>query len=618
MKPIDVSTKRLKPLFRVGGLLLGMTCLSLASAAPIQVAPEILTSQSMAASDAWDYRLDGTGHLWLAYYDQNRLLRLRDPDGKERLLVPEGRGQAPSGLAMASLETGVGLLWRDKLPAKGLFLLDTEQPTLQPLELGGETEPLARFCASTTKDNLLHLLWYGEKSSVSTGEQHNLYYRNWNRSSQAFSPIELLMPGIYPVMSTDDSGGVMVYSWTGTDKAMRIDARYRPADPDVDAEKGSFGDAVTVASVPEITPIFKSFRSGSRWFVIWLAQYGEDRRDFLLEGAHSDDKGLTWKRFSFEDLRGIDIGSLDIAAEEAGHLILALSGRTRQDDANTKEDVYMITSSDRGDTWSTAQRVRNKIGQDQENTDTQSTALSGFNARNPSVAFGQTPGQVLLAWEDWRDIRARLYASLSNDYGQTWTLSNVPLPHEPGKNLRLRYEPSAIYATGERFHLIAEQLLDDSFEAKQLIRIDFTADELADYAKFAQSTQELEAKTRQEILRKRVEGYWQAMLAADYAKTYEYLDPFFRARVTLQNYLTKMGKIKYTQAQVDDAPIDGARSVVTSKIKASVPPFKVPSTGEIISQPDREVAVKSTWLWLDGDWYREFSYEGQDIGFTRY
>ncbi len=598
------------------GSLLGANGLYADDNPSFQLSREPLTASTMVAQGSWDYRVDGAGRLWLAYYDENRLLRLRDPDGEERLLAPAERAQAPSGLALAALETGVGLLWRDKLPTKGLFLLDTTRPEMQPLEVGGDTEPLARFSAEAGADGLLHLLWYGEKRGEPTGEQHNLYYRQFNRRTNALSPIELVMAGIYPLMSTDDSGNLMVYSWLTQEGKQQIVARYRPANASADTTAEGFGDAVAIAETPAITPIFDAFRSGSRWFVLWLSQYGSDKRDFLLEGAHSNDDGKTWKHFAFEDLRGIDIASLQVASDAEGHILLVFTGRSRKDDAKTKQDIYLIRSDDRGDTWSTAKRLRHQDGQPSEG---QTEGLSAFHARNPSVAFGQVPGEVLVVWEDWRDIRSGLYASLSKDYGQTWTLSNIPLSHPAVTNLGLRYEPSSLSAANGGFKIIGEQLTDDSLKTKKLVQLQITADALARYAESLRSIKGPDAEAREATVRKRAEGFWQAMLAKDYTKTYDYQDPFFRARMPLQFYLSElMGKIEYSHAEVEGIRLDGPRAEVKTKIRASVPAFRVPSTGETISQPEREATVISTWLWLDGDWYREFRIESRDIVFTRY
>jgi hypothetical protein len=52
-------------------------------------------------------------------------------------------------------------------------------------------------------------------------------------------------------------------------------------------------------------------------------------------------------------------------------------------------------------------------------------------------------------------------------------------------------------------------------------------------------------------------------------------------------------------------------------VKASVIPFRA-KTGEMITRPEQEVKVDETWLWLDGNWYREYYSEANDLKFTRY
>jgi hypothetical protein len=561
----------------------------------------------METGSDWQYVHKNDDLRWLAYYDRDRLLRLRSPDGQERLLVPDDRAQAPSGLALSATEKGTLALWRDKHPDKGLYVLDTDQlapdaTSIKPLEIGADTEPLARFVAESDTKGLTHLLWYGEKADQPTGSIHNLYYRNLNRSSQELSPIELVMAGIYPVMASDPQGNLVVFSWQGDVDGRRIVSRFRPAG-------GEFAETVTVADdVSEITPIFEAFRSGSRWFAIWLSQRGFDKRDFHLEGAHSDDNGKTWTYFNFADLRGHDIASLNIATDEKGHILLAVSGRDRSEHDQDKQAVYVIHSTDRGETWSKA--VRPRTG------DNEILALS--HARNPSVAFGQKPGQVLLVWEDWRDIRSGLYASLSNDYGATWTLTDVPLPREPGDNLGLRYEPNAVYAAGDGYRVIAERYTDDTLKGKQLVELALDESSLKSFAESARTERERLAKTGEAALRERVEGYWKAMQADDYNTTYTYLDPFFKAATPLNIYLSNMGKIKYSEAKIDAITIKGPIAEVVTTIRAHVPEFKAPMTGEVIKQPERVVPVKNRWLWIDGEWVSEFRIESQDIVFTRY
>ncbi|EGV33987.1 hypothetical protein ThidrDRAFT_0142 [Thiorhodococcus drewsii AZ1] len=601
---------------RVGASVLALASFGVGIALAADVIPDPsvsgirLSSQPMDINGSWDYALDNEGRLWLAYYDQAQLLHLIDPSRQERLLASEGRGKAPSGLDLVSLRRGVGVLWRDKLPSKELYLLDLDaaHENQVPLGVGGDTEPLARFVASEDKAGRLHLLWYGEKKLDESSELHNLYYRQLDSKTQELSPIEWVTPGIYPLLSVGDSGD-MVYSWMKTALGNQIVSRFRP-------ENGTFAEAVPVATVPEISPVFEAFRSGSRWFTVWLAQYGADKRDFRLEGAHSDDDGKTWTRFEISGLAGRDIGSLQIVSDEAGHILMAATGRKRLPGVETKQDVFLVRSFDRGDTWETMSEIRG--GTTLGKTVPAKMDLSQFSARNPVVAFGEKPGEVLFVWEDWRDIRGKLYASLSNDYGRTWALSNVPLTADDGKSYGLRFEPNALFFSEGKFHVIAERAVDDTFTQKELVELSVTAEDLTRLAKAGQSRTSLDTKDNQDALREREKGFWKAMEDKDFEATYAYLDPFFRARVPLQRYLSMMGKIKYDASEVESVSIDGSRAEVVAKIKASIPAFKAPTTGETLSQPEREASVKSHWLWVDGNWYREFLVESRGIVFSRY
>ncbi len=562
-----------------------------------------LTGAWMEGAGNWDYALDGSGQLWLAYYDRDRLLRLRTPQRQERLLVPDNRAQSPSGIALAPTARGVIALWRDKHPDKGLYLLDSERMApdrpINPIEIGGDTEPLARFVARVDQDDRVHLLWYGEKAGQPTGSIHNLYYRLFDRKTGELSPIELVAAGIYPVMAVDQGGNLVVVSWQGDVQGRRIVARARPAG-------GQFAEPVVIADdVSEITPVFEAFHVNDRWLVFWVSQYGLDRRGFRLEGAYSDDLGKSWQRLDFPALHGYDIANLNLADDGQGHLVLAITARQRTQPNEQKQDVYVIRSSDRGTSWSEPTRLRS--------SDPETLAL--FRARYPVVAFGRRPGQVLVVWEDWRTIRSSLYASLSNDYGATWQPSEVPVPREPGTNLGLRYAPNALYATDQGFHLIAEHYPDDQLKEQRLVALAFDETNLKQWAEAARHQQ---VKADEGSLRKRVESYWQAMQQGDYKTTYEHLDSFFRSLTPLDVYLSKMGKIKYTQAKIEGVQIKGPIAEVRLQVQASIPPFKAQTTGETIKRDERRIQILERWLWIDGDWFKEFRIESQDIAFTRY
>jgi hypothetical protein len=164
-----------------------------------------LNASVMDATSAWDYRRDGDGNLWLGYYDVTRTLWIRAPDGKETAMVPEGRNQSPSGLALAPLQRGAAVLWRDKHPTKGLFITTTEQLVAEPLEVAGVTEPLTRFLARRSGERV-HVLWYGEQELDGAKSKYNVFYRELDLANNVLTPIERVLPGIYPAMAVTLAG----------------------------------------------------------------------------------------------------------------------------------------------------------------------------------------------------------------------------------------------------------------------------------------------------------------------------------------------------------------------------------------------------------------------------
>lgn len=253
-----------------------------------------------------------------------------------------------------------------------------------------------------------------------------------------------------------------------------------------------------------------------------------------------------------------------------------------------------------------------------------------------------------MVWEDWRNIRSQLIASFSHDLGATWEISNLPLPQPTGVNRGLPDAFPSLYVKDDVYHVITQQAVDDGFGAYNLIDLSFahadlvelqdkkSNDDLKEKAQVSQAPASISSvdpqvqgvgeaivepvlavDQREEALHTRATRYWQAMVEKDFNTSYAMHDPFFRARVSQHSYLTLMGRISYRNPVVEAIEIEDAYARVTVRFTASIPPFRA-RTGEIISRPDKEILLTEVWLWLDGDWYREYYSEAQDVRFTRY
>ena len=579
---------------------------------------EQINASALERTGQWHYQLDGKTDIWLSYYDLSRSLHLRNPKGEDRILVQQEPERTPSGLAMAALPEGVSILWRQKFPTKSLYLGNSNTPDNSPLVLGEGTEPLTRLKAVNLQDTV-HLLWYGEAGDPLLKQQYFVFYQNVNPRTGEMSAVERVTPGIYPVWAYDKAGNILVFSWIEDDKGSRIVAKTKRPDGK------EFGPAVPIAEVPTISWNFQAFRSGERWFVVWETRYEKNR----LEGAFSDDLGQTWKRFGFDDLDDFLIGSLVVDTDDEGRIYIALSG-TDLANPSPKQDVRLIRSADRGDNWVISRPRPVAIGQK-------------FRGRNPSITLGPQPGQLLLVWEDWRNLRGQLFASLSYDGGQTWKYDNIPLPQPPGINRGLPDQFSASYYLDQTYHVISQQPADDSYGALNLFEVTFSPSDLEQIAAALPKPKPAEIPAAenasstapagltsspsvadaegqitdpaQDALRQRVEGFWQSLITKDYDGAYGFQDPFYRAKMKAETYRKQMGRIAYREIKVDGIEIEGPVATVKTRVMASIPPFRA-GTGEMITRPEKEINITETWLWIDGNWYREYYSEYMDKKFT--
>lgn len=565
----------------------------------------------------WDgvaeHQQDSQGRSWIAYYDVNRTLHLRQPDGVDVVMTPPHREQAaPAGLAMTGLDAGIGVMWRDKLPSKGLFLAQSSRLDIPPIDLGGDTEPLPRINL-LRRGPQLHIAWLGEKIAPDL-PKYNIYVRSLDLATQEPTPIERLMPGYYPTWAQDDRGGIMAFSWYYYGTSRRIVARYRAPDA------ATFGEEVRIAEAEDISPNFRAFYIHGRWLLFWVA-YDKTAGTVEFQGATSEDLGRSWTSIRF-DIPGVQIGSQTLAWDDQGHALMALSVR-QPDWPMPRQEIRLTGSADGGKTWSPMASLRPVAME------------KAYNARHPMLVMGPEPGQVLVVWEDWREIRGRIYFSLSHDFGQTWVHNDVPLPIEPNTNLRLAANADHLYLEDGRYHLLVTQADDDSLESARLLEVSFTLADLEEAARLAAAgvipaadvtgaaiSQGQAAPTSlpprsEERLRQRVAAYWTGMMNQDFLSTYALLDPFFRANNDQVSYFKRLGRISYSAFNIKDVHIDGWRAEVNTLVQASIPPFRA-STGEMISQDEKEVPISEIWLWMGDDWYRESYDAAKDHRSTKY
>lgn len=576
--------KHLKTILSFASLVL------LVSSAPTLAEYRVLNEELLDRASRWDFIVGGNNDLWLGYYSKDNLqLRLRNPQGAESRVGFTDRTQAPAGLELAVDDMGPVLLWRDKLPRKNIYVL---RPDHEPQGIAENTEALPRIRFTRFGDKEIYL-WYGELFDEETKSPYNIYVRMADRGGSNLGPIHKVMPGIYPLWLQDDAG-IAIFSVIN--KADTQLLAFRTFDP----AKGELGDITEAGTIPRTGPTINLMTSGKRWLAIWKNLDHDDRP---LEGIYSDDRGLTWKQLSFHALNGVglDVAKITTAADEKGHILLTVSGGNRSGDYKAPHNVYVTQSSDRGDSWSPPVRMGDPKGPDI------------FNARNPSIAFGNTPGDAMLVWEDWRGLRGAVYATRSQDWGKTWGTETRLTTLD--KNYTLPFEQAALRARNDSFVIVAERYRDDSMKLLDLVEISPTLDGLTPEGGTG-SAPPTEAATSPDRVRERVTAYWQSFVNGDYATAYSFLDPYFRSAISLNRYLQQMGRVKYHSFKLGDIHVEGNIATVAVTIEASVPPFKV--AGETVSREKEEMSFTETWLWIDREWQREYFEKSTNNRWTRY
>lgn len=134
-----------------------------------------------------------------------------------------------------------------------------------------------------------------------------------------------------------------------------------------------------------------------------------------------------------------------------------------------------------------------------------------------------------------------------------------------------------------------------------------------------ESTRQYESLTldqHKQLLSKRALANWDAMARQEFKKQYAFYDPVFRAHVPLDEFIrTRSKSLHYSNPDIREIKIRGRIADVTVAIDVEVRQMMVPG-GRVIDRPKKERVMPERWLWMDGNWYRE--YKSSQASFIRY
>jgi hypothetical protein len=113
------------------------------------------------------------------------------------------------------------------------------------------------------------------------------------------------------------------------------------------------------------------------------------------------------------------------------------------------------------------------------------------------------------------------------------------------------------------------------------------------------------SQNEDQILRERVATFWAARMTGDPKTQWELLEPRGKGRVTIQEYASDRGAVRYVAYQVEDATITGYFALV--KVRLMFQPI-LPSPRRIGVQT---ILAEDRWVRIRGVWYRQLEGDGQ-------
>jgi hypothetical protein len=109
---------------------------------------------------------------------------------------------------------------------------------------------------------------------------------------------------------------------------------------------------------------------------------------------------------------------------------------------------------------------------------------------------------------------------------------------------------------------------------------------------------------RKDRLLQRVNTYWNDRVEGRIAQNYDYYDPFFRARVRPEAYVSKLLEIKFHSYQIGDVDITENIAKVTVEVEVEIPEAII--AGKKTSLPLRKDKWVEDWIWIDNDWFKVY------------
>ena len=437
-------------LFLVGALLLF---------AHAVYAGEKILAEDFNRYESVHFKVDADKKLWAAYYDMNARIHVQNiNEGIDIIINGDSKEGASKGLAFDVQGDNAYAVWRDEIAQQGRIVTfrsasEGGNKLSDPVVLDpGRTKAFTRIKTGANSKGEILVLWYGDTRVKDT--MYHFYSTQSNDAGVTFSEPQNLTTGyhdaIYPSLLVTE-GNSYVFA-----AAKRDENRYMVCRKTEDGGK-TWSEPVEIMQTGEANTFIEPFKIGNRLHVVWLDEIDGYA---VIRTAYSDDEGKTWNTHTFEETKGLYIFTMHKAHDSKGDIYIALGA---SHSLKEKNKVYLMRSEDNGVSWKEMVTLRHY-------------PFDNTHAETPTI-YAAEDGEVVVVWEDYRNIRSNLYVQYSLDHGKTWQEQDIPL-EEPGR------VNTAVYAYTDRmikqdntYYLLARRYKDDLTKQKaDLLLIDFTLD----------------------------------------------------------------------------------------------------------------------------------------------
>lgn len=298
-----------------------------------------------------------------------------------------------------------------------------------------------------------------------------------------------------------------------------------------------------------------------------------------IAGFMSRDRGRTWE--SIAVIKGTEAtvnSQLKVIQGREGYLYAVYTS----EEGERKAQIHFAGFSTHDHKWSNPVRVDRK-------------GLDLTKSINPDIALLKN-GVIVVAWEDYRNIRPNIYLNVSSDKGKSWLDMSIAV-EEPG---RFNSTASFLHAKDDSLYLFFQRFRTDSKkELDYLYRKYDTKD--GDWVKKITYPAVSDAE-KDRVLRERVNTFWQLRVDGRFAELYDYYDPYYRAMTDKDKFISTQGSIIYHKAALSDAEIKGNFANVKLDMTFEVPEKML--MGKKFSIPRKDSTLNEDWIWLYDNWYK--------------